>query len=113
MKAIGLTGGAFYGHFASKDALFAAIVEREQLHCATARDAGTVQLAHGHARSGDGRIPNLAVCALKRRHQGDFDDRPRSGQAAGNAGSCPQADGKLQRKALRITGRRTQDVPRM
>ena len=28
MKAIGLTGGAFYGHFASKDALFAAIVER-------------------------------------------------------------------------------------
>lgn len=29
MKAIGLTGGAFYGHFASKDELFAAIVERE------------------------------------------------------------------------------------
>ena len=32
MKAIGLTGGAFYGHFASKDALFAAIVERELSH---------------------------------------------------------------------------------
>lgn len=32
MKAIGLTGGAFYGHFASKDELFAAIVERELSH---------------------------------------------------------------------------------
>jgi AcrR family transcriptional regulator len=29
MKAIGLTGGAFYSHFASKNDLFAAIVERE------------------------------------------------------------------------------------
>lgn len=29
MKSIGLTGGAFYGHFASKDELFANIVERE------------------------------------------------------------------------------------
>lgn len=29
MKAIGLTGGAFYSHFASKDDLFCAIVERE------------------------------------------------------------------------------------
>ncbi|WP_432668449.1 TetR/AcrR family transcriptional regulator [Pseudomonas umsongensis] len=29
MKAIGLSGGAFYSHFASKDALFASIVERE------------------------------------------------------------------------------------
>ena len=32
MKAIGLTGGAFYGHFASKDELFSAIVERELSH---------------------------------------------------------------------------------
>ena len=32
MKAIGLSGGAFYGHFASKDELFAAIVERELSH---------------------------------------------------------------------------------
>lgn len=32
MKAIGLTGGAFYGHFSSKDELFAAIVERELSH---------------------------------------------------------------------------------
>ena len=32
MKAIGLTGGAFYGHFASKDELFSAIVERELGH---------------------------------------------------------------------------------
>jgi TetR/AcrR family transcriptional repressor of nem operon len=29
MKAIGLSGGAFYSHFASKDELFSAIVERE------------------------------------------------------------------------------------
>ncbi|BCD85448.1 TetR family transcriptional regulator [Pseudomonas solani] len=29
MKAIGLTGGAFYSHFPSKDDLFTAIVERE------------------------------------------------------------------------------------
>ena len=29
MKAIGLSGGAFYSHFSSKDELFAAIVERE------------------------------------------------------------------------------------
>lgn len=29
MKAIGLSGGAFYSHFASKDELFASIVERE------------------------------------------------------------------------------------
>lgn len=29
MKAIGLSGGAFYSHFASKDALFASVVERE------------------------------------------------------------------------------------
>ena len=32
MKAIGLTGGAFYRHFASKNDLFAAIVERELSH---------------------------------------------------------------------------------
>ncbi|WAG79254.1 TetR/AcrR family transcriptional regulator [Metapseudomonas furukawaii] len=29
MKAIGLTGGAFYSHFPSKDDLFSAIVQRE------------------------------------------------------------------------------------
>jgi len=29
MKAIGLSGGAFYGHFSSKDELFSSIVERE------------------------------------------------------------------------------------
>ncbi|MFJ4249877.1 TetR family transcriptional regulator [Pseudomonas sp. DTU12.3] len=29
MKAIGLSGAAFYSHFSSKDALFSAIVERE------------------------------------------------------------------------------------
>ena len=34
MKAIGLTGGAFYSHFPSKDDLFSAIVERELSHSA-------------------------------------------------------------------------------
>ena len=29
MKAIGLSGGAFYSHFSSKDALFSSIVEHE------------------------------------------------------------------------------------
>ena len=29
MKAIGLSGGAFYTHFTSKDELFGSIVERE------------------------------------------------------------------------------------
>ncbi|MCX2900196.1 TetR/AcrR family transcriptional regulator [Pseudomonas mandelii] len=29
MKAVGLSGGAFYSHFSSKDELFASIVERE------------------------------------------------------------------------------------
>ena len=32
MKAIGLSGGAFYSHFSSKDELFKAIVERELAH---------------------------------------------------------------------------------
>ncbi|WP_434606987.1 TetR/AcrR family transcriptional regulator [Pseudomonas sp. D2-30] len=32
MKAIGLSGGAFYSHFSSKDELFRAIVERELAH---------------------------------------------------------------------------------
>lgn len=48
MKAIGLSGGAFYGHFPSKDALFAQIVERElgsgKSVLATSADAGTEKL---------------------------------------------------------------------
>lgn len=32
MSAIGLTGGAFYSHFASKGELFAAMIEREVAH---------------------------------------------------------------------------------
>lgn len=32
MKAIGLSGGAFYSHFSSKDELFKAIVQRELSH---------------------------------------------------------------------------------
>lgn len=34
MKAVGLSGGAFYTHFASKDELFAAIVHRELMRSA-------------------------------------------------------------------------------
>ncbi|MCY1274046.1 hypothetical protein D9M68_288870 [compost metagenome] len=34
MKAIGLTGGAFYSHFSSKDELFAAVVAHELSHSA-------------------------------------------------------------------------------
>ncbi|WP_434562249.1 TetR/AcrR family transcriptional regulator [Pseudomonas sp. Z5-35] len=32
MKAIGLSGGAFYSHFSSKDELFKVIIERELAH---------------------------------------------------------------------------------
>lgn len=32
MKAIGLSGGAFYSHFSSKDELFSSIIERELSH---------------------------------------------------------------------------------
>ena len=32
MAAIGLTGGAFYSHFKSKEALFATLIEREMQH---------------------------------------------------------------------------------
>lgn len=40
MKAIGLSGGAFYSHFASKDELFASIVERELSHSLDRLGAG-------------------------------------------------------------------------
>lgn len=49
MAAIGLTGGAFYSHFQSKDALFAAIVEREMDNSAAmlagGQDAGPDHVA--------------------------------------------------------------------
>lgn len=51
MKAIGLTGGAFYSHFPSKDDLFAAIVEREL------GNSGSVL-----AGSGDGGPEKLRRC---------------------------------------------------
>jgi AcrR family transcriptional regulator len=35
MASIGLTGGAFYGHFPSKQALFQALVEEEMAHSTT------------------------------------------------------------------------------
>ncbi|SEN08712.1 transcriptional regulator, TetR family [Pseudomonas sp. ok272] len=44
MKAIGLSGGAFYSHFASKDELFASIVERE-LRQSLARLSGEGELS--------------------------------------------------------------------
>ena len=43
MKAIGLSGGAFYSHFSSKDALFSSIVERELSQSLERLGAGDVQ----------------------------------------------------------------------
>ena len=72
MKAIGLTGGAFYSHFPSKDDLFSAIVERElsqsAMHMGT-RDQQTLerclskylQLAHVDNVDGGCPIPALGA----------------------------------------------------
>ncbi|KRV73510.1 TetR/AcrR family transcriptional regulator [Pseudomonas citronellolis] len=48
MKAVGLSGGAFYNHFPSKDALFAAIVERELTR--SAERLGKAGDSHGRER---------------------------------------------------------------
>ncbi len=49
MKAIGLTGGAFYSHFRSKDELFAAIVERARERHPPTRGLIDCETAEGHA----------------------------------------------------------------
>ncbi|KAA0944473.1 TetR/AcrR family transcriptional regulator [Pseudomonas sp. ANT_H14] len=43
MKAIGLSGGAFYSHFSSKDELFSSIIERELSHSLERLSVGDVQ----------------------------------------------------------------------
>ncbi|MGQ7958345.1 TetR/AcrR family transcriptional regulator [Pseudomonas sp. SP16.1] len=52
MKAIGLSGAAFYSHFDSKDALFAALLERELSNSLTRLGAG----------AGDGGRDKLKRC---------------------------------------------------
>lgn len=72
MKAIGLTGGAFYSHFPSKDDLFSAIVERELTQSALrmgTTDAQTLQrclkkylqLAHVENVDGGCPVPSLGA----------------------------------------------------
>ncbi|AIG05821.1 TetR family transcriptional regulator [Pseudomonas fluorescens] len=50
MKAIGLSGGAFYSHFSSKDALFSSIVEHELSQSLERLGEGAVQSRERLAR---------------------------------------------------------------
>ncbi|WP_248919595.1 TetR/AcrR family transcriptional regulator [Pseudomonas entomophila] len=75
MKAIGLTGGAFYNHFPSKDDLFTEVVRRELSNSPLGRQAsrGTdhgrlkrcldqyLSLAHLHNAEGGCPLPPLGV----------------------------------------------------
>ncbi|UPF06222.1 TetR/AcrR family transcriptional regulator [Pseudomonas mosselii] len=75
MKAIGLTGGAFYNHFPSKDDLFSEIVRRELANSPLARlvERGAdrprlrrlleqyLSLAHLHNAEGGCPLPPLGV----------------------------------------------------
>ncbi|MFK8328752.1 TetR/AcrR family transcriptional regulator [Pseudomonas sp. BJa5] len=72
MKAIGLTGGAFYNHFPSKDDLFTEIVRRELSHSPMAQQPidrerlgrcleQYLTLAHVHNREGGCAIPALGA----------------------------------------------------
>ncbi|MGH8482901.1 MAG: TetR/AcrR family transcriptional regulator [Pseudomonas sp.] len=72
MKAIGLTGGAFYNHFPSKDDLFTEVVRRELSHSPIAQQPMTRQrlercldqylsLAHVHNPEGGCAIPALGA----------------------------------------------------
>lgn len=45
MQAVGLSGGAFYGHFGSKAELFAALVQRELAHSAAMLGGGAPDVA--------------------------------------------------------------------
>lgn len=45
MQAVGLSGGAFYGHFGSKAELFAALVQRELAHSAAMLGGGAPDAA--------------------------------------------------------------------
>lgn len=50
MKAVGLSGAAFYGHFPSKDAFFAELIEHQMANSALRRsaDAGDERLDRNH-----------------------------------------------------------------
>jgi AcrR family transcriptional regulator len=75
MKAIGLTGGAFYNHFPSKDALFTEVVRQELCNSPLARLAEQgasrerlarclqqyLSLAHLHNAEGGCPLPPLGV----------------------------------------------------
>ncbi|MDF0732013.1 TetR/AcrR family transcriptional regulator [Pseudomonas entomophila] len=75
MKAIGLTGGAFYNHFPSKDDLFTEVVRRELSNSPLARLASKgadrqhlrrcltqyLSLAHLHNAEGGCPLPPLGV----------------------------------------------------
>lgn len=75
MKAIGLTGGAFYNHFPSKDDLFTEVVRRELSNSPFVRQAGQgvdrqrlrrclaqyLSLAHLHNAEGGCPLPPLGV----------------------------------------------------
>ncbi|NIF15523.1 TetR/AcrR family transcriptional regulator [Pantoea sp. Cy-639] len=75
MKAIGLTGGAFYNHFPSKDDLFTEVVRRELANSPLARQARHgpdrqrlkrlleqyLSLAHLHNAEGGCPLPPLGV----------------------------------------------------
>ncbi|ANC03604.1 MULTISPECIES: TetR/AcrR family transcriptional regulator [Pseudomonas] len=75
MKAIGLTGGAFYNHFPSKDDLFSEVVRRELCNSPFARLASQgadrerlrrclkqyLSLAHLHNPEGGCPLPPLGV----------------------------------------------------
>ncbi len=69
MAAIGLSGGAFYNHFASKDELFAALVECEMAH-------STVLLA-----GADAADPDAIVGALRRYLTSAHASQPEAGCA--------------------------------
>lgn len=68
MAAIGLSGGAFYSHFGSKDQLFAAVVEQQIAHSAQLLDASAGRAAlrkllRAYLSSTHARQPE-AGCAL-------------------------------------------------
>lgn len=72
MKAIGLTGGAFYNHFPSKDELFTEVVRRELSHSPIAQQPMNrarlercleqyLSMAHLHNVEGGCAIPTLGA----------------------------------------------------
>ncbi len=85
MQAVGLSGGAFYGHFGSKAELFAALVQRE--------------LAHSGAMLGGG-APDAAPDAAQGRARGSSRGARRAAGPA-TAGDAVQARARLARSLRR------------